>query len=417
MSLRYRRYFVPALLLIALLPALRANAEPWQMTGVDLSTRKVDLTALSAAGIVCHIGDAKTDQTIPWEAVVSLQHNTPSVTNNATFTLFLAGGDRLSGQPGATVGEKLNWLNPDLGTLKVPIAKIIALVAGSDAALPPAPASPPKQDIATLLNGDTIAGTFMESDARRIVIQTDAGAIPIPLGSIKRLAFADIAPPARPDAPQLETPRFFRIHLLDSTIISAADITLGAGRLKMVMIGKNALTIDLPLKNVSLIEQVDGPIQWLSAQSPLEQKQTPYFGNALPWPARFDRAVDGCALSFDGRMFQHGIGVHAYSSLTFAIAPQWSAFRTQYAIESRRDFPSRIADVTVRILLDGKLVHEQKDLREGVISPVVSFGVTGAKTLTLECDFGAVTGDAQAHLNWLEPAFLRNVPAGVSAGR
>jgi hypothetical protein len=404
------RNLIRALVLIMLFPAVRAVADPWRITRDDLTTCTVDLHALSAAGIVWRAAGATSDQTVPWDAVVSLQQNenVADARNNAPFTLFLNGGDRLTGQPGPTIGEKLTWISPDLGKLNVPISKITALVAGADPALPQAT---PKQDVATLLNGDKIAGTFLGTDAQGILMQTDTAAIPIPLGSIKDVVFAVIAPPAR-----LDTPRFFRVHLLDSTIISASDINLAAGRLTLVMRGKNALTINVPLQIVSLIEQVDGSIHWISAQMPVEQKQTPYFGDALPWPAQFDRAVDGCPLSFDGRIYPHGIGVHAYSRLTFAIGPQWSAFRTQYAIESRRDFPSRLADVTVRILLDGKVMHEEKDLREGVISPVVCFAVSGAKTLTLECDFGS-GADTQAHLNWLEPALLRNVPLAVPPAR
>jgi len=34
----------------------------------------------------------------------------------------------------------------------------------------------------------------------------------------------------------------------------------------------------------------------------------------------------------------------------------------------------------------------------------------GAKSLTLEADFGDA-GDTQAHLNWLQPALLRETPA------
>ena len=108
----------------------------------------------------------------------------------------------------------------------------------------------------------------------------------------------------------------------------------------------------------------------------------------------------------DGR---HGIGVHAYSKLTFALDPQWKSFRTQYAIASPRDQPRRFADVTVRVLLDGQVVHEQPHFREGVLSPVVMFDLKSAKTLTLECDYGNA-GDTQAHLDWLQSALLRAAP-------
>ena len=141
--------------------------------------------------------------------------------------------------------------------------------------------------------------------------------------------------------------------------------------------------------------------------TPVESVQVPYLGGAMPWPARFDAAVDGGPLAFGAEPFDHGIGVHAYSRLTFAVDPGWTAFRTQYAIDSRRDAPRLLADVTVRIEVDGKVVHEQQHVRAGSLSSVVRVDLTGARALTLECDYGP-TGDTQAHLNWFEPALLRN---------
>ena len=93
--------------------------------------------------------------------------------------------------------------------------------------------------------------------------------------------------------------------------------------------------------------------------------------------------------------------------MTFPIDAGWTAFRTQYAIDSRRDAPRLLADVTVRIKVDGKVVHEQQHVRAGVLSPVVRVDLIGGKALTLECDYGPA-GDTQGHLNWLQPALLRD---------
>jgi hypothetical protein len=223
------------------------------------------------------------------------------------------------------------------------------------------------------------------------------------------VVFAQTGPARASDAA-----RAFRIHLADQSIFTAASANLDGPNLKLTLPGKNGQTVQVPISSVLAIEQLNGPVSWLSSRTPTENVQTPYFGGESVWPARFDASVDGSPLSFEGRIFEHGIGVHAYSRLSFAIDSQWKIFQTQYAIDSHRDEPRKFADVTVRILLDGKVVHEEKNFREGILAPVFTVELNNAKTLTLECDYGDA-GDTQAHLDWLEPALLRDVAVATPA--
>jgi hypothetical protein len=95
-----------------------------------------------------------------------------------------------------------------------------------------------------------------------------------------------------------------------------------------------------------------------------------------------DRSVDGEPIRYDGRTFTRGIGVHSRSKLTWALDGRYRTFRTRYAIAG--DLP--YANVTVRISLDGKVVHEQADVVTGTLSPVITIGLGQAKSLTLEVD-------------------------------
>ena len=66
--------------------------------------------------------------------------------------------------------------------------------------------------------------------------------------------------------------------------------------------------------------------------------------------------------------------------------------------------------MTVRIKVDGKVVHEQPNLRADVLAPVVIVDLpTAAKMLTLEVDYGAAN-DTQDRFNWIEPALLKKKP-------
>jgi hypothetical protein len=383
-----------AVVLILNAPVL---ADDWSITTADFQTQSAQLKSFSPDGVGITPPDAKTDQTIPLDQFVSIQRSSPDEPSTPKFTLLLSNGDRLAGEPGSVVGEKLIWVSPSLGKIPVPFNHLVVIAKGDTAT---APDEAPKQDMVKLANGDTAAGVFTNCGDVNVTLQADAGPVTIPLASVNRIAFASTGTAA------VESSRAFRIHLADGSMITASDARIDGDQFKITLTGKPPQAISLPIDSVIGIEQTNGPVSWLSSRIPTENIQIPYLPGATRWPARFDTAVDGLPLSFEGKIYDHGIGVHAYSRLTYPIDPQWAAFRTQYAIESDRDDPARYADVIVRIKIDGKVVHEKSHVRAGEISDVIKVDLKGAATLTLECDYGD-SGCTQAHLNWLQPALLR----------
>jgi hypothetical protein len=378
-----------------------AHAADWTLLTADLQPQTVSLRALSSDGLHVVGADGKTDRTILLDQFVCIQRPATEPPATPDFTLILSNGDRLVGDPGPVNGERLAWLSPLLGKVPVSFSRLTAINRGLNVSLPD---EPPKQDIASLANGDTVAGVFSGCADQKITIQVDNGPVVIPLDSVKRIFFAPTGTAAVTDA------REWRVRLNDGSILTVADAVVDADQLKITLKGKAATVISLPMTHVLGIEQTNGPISWLSSHTPAENIQTPYFAGARIWPAKFDLAVDGLPLSANGRCYDHGIGVHAYSRLTFDLDPQWVAFRTQYAIDWQRDEPRKYADVTVRIKLDDKVVFEEKHVHEGVVFNQVLLELKGAKTITLECDYGD-SGDTQAHLDWLQPALLRAVPS------
>jgi hypothetical protein len=374
-----------------------ALAQEWSITTADFQTRPATLRGLSGDGVAVTWSHSQQQADLPFSQFVSAQRPaTEEAPAESEFTLILRDGDRLPGTPGPLVGEQLTWVTSAFGNILVPFNRLICINRGSNFSIPD---DLPKQDTVTLSNGDTVAGVFASCADRKVTLQTDNGATPVPLESFRRIVFAATG------SPKADPSRAFRMRLNDGTVMTVAGAEFDGDKLKLTLRGKNAPVASVPLAHVTGIEQINGPVAWLSSMTPIENVQTPYLAGSSPWPARFDLAVDGSPLSFDGKVYDRGIGVHAYSRLVFSIDPQWKFFRTQYAIDSRRDQPRRYADVTVRIKLDDKVVHEMPHVHAGVLSPVVELDLNGAKTLTLECDFGPA-GDTQAHLNWLQPALL-----------
>jgi hypothetical protein len=133
--------------------------------------------------------------------------------------------------------------------------------------------------------------------------------------------------------------------------------------------------------------------------------QTPLLDTTRP--TKMDRTVAGKPIAFADRVYARGIGVAPYSKITWPLdqAGEYKFFRTQYAMAGKGQY----ADATVRIRLDDKIVHERKEFPAGELSPVVAVPLSGAKTLTLEVDFGG-NYNVQDQLNWIEPALLKNAP-------
>jgi hypothetical protein len=399
--------FVNFFFLALCVSAASLRADDWSLTTSDFESQPAQLKGFSAAGAVISSSETKTDRTIQLDQFVSIQRLATDQPATPRYTLLLSGGDHLAGEPAGVSGEKLTWSNAVLGKIPISFNRLVMIGKG-DSATPPA--EPPKQDIVTLANGDTAAGVFSGIDNAAVTLQADSGPTTLPLASVTRIAFAATGPVKQTSTRAAPA---FRIHLTDGSVLTVAEAVLQADQITLTLPGKNAPAISIPVANVLGIEQINGPVSWLSSHVPVENRQTPYLGGEQAWPARFDLAVDGLPLSFENQSFDRGIGVHAYSELTFDIDPQWMAFRTQYAIESHRDNPARFADVVVRIKLDGKVVHEQTHFKSGVLSPVVMINLKGSSKLTLECDFGDA-GDTQARLNWLQPALLRELPGSAA---
>jgi hypothetical protein len=387
-----------------LLAASAAQAADWTITTADFHTQTASVQSLTPDGVGIAANSTTQPAIVPLDQFVSAARPAPSTSVPAKFTLLLRGGDRLTGTPAGVADEKLTWNSPLLGQMTIPLRRLVALAHGDTAS---APDSPPKQDIITLANGDVVSGVLSNCTSDTITITTDAGPANVPLTSLNQAVFAATAGAVD------SIDHGYRIRLSDGSIISVAIASVSQNQLTMTLTSKPPQTISLDMSQVTGIEQIGGPVRWLSSLVPVENIQIPYFGapaGPSPWPARFDTSVDRLPIQFNGRRFDHGIGVHAYSRLTFPLDPGWSGFRTQYAIDQRSDAPRPLADVTVRIRLDGKVVYEHPHVHAGELSGIVALDLGGAKQLTLEADYGDA-GDIQAHLDWIEPALLRQPPA------
>lgn len=416
MKRRFRVSF--ALFALAAIVASPLHAQSkWTLTTADFRSKQVDLVSIDEKGAT--FADKSV---VPFEQLLLLdreldpsqqQQGADGGGGGGKFILSLAGGDQFRGEPVKLDGETLQWDSPAVGQMRVPLRQVTSLTRA--AATPQQQAAAvaddeqPTEDVITLANGDSLRGIITDISAEGVTVQSGGNETPVPLEGIRSVRFAATAGASSPA--QQAAGRAFRIRLDDGSVITAPQLRAAANDTLIVSLAggagggeENAATRNLPLSSVTSIEQLNGPVTWLSSRAPGESVQTPLLDTARP--ARMDRSVTGKPIRFGERTYTRGVGVAPYSRITWPIDAEsrgdYETFRTQYAIEGAGQY----ADVTVRIKLDDKVVHERQKVRAGELSPVVLVPLGDAKSLTLEVDFGGNYG-VQDRFNWIEPALVK----------
>jgi hypothetical protein len=375
---------------------LRAGV--WNLTDSQFNSRAVSVESIDAAGIHLPSGS------MAWDDVLEIsQTPNPTAGAGSRFSLFFRSGDTVGGEPVSLSGDMLQWQSPRLGDISFPIDSLLAMVrSGSN----PADLDQTRaDDVVRLANGDTAHGIIAQIGVGGVTIQAGDATPTLSWDSITAVLFSTT--PASPHAPEA---RMFRVQLGGDESLTVGAVALAGDQLTVFLDDKNSRQIDVA--TVAGIEQINGPIAWLTARRPAENIYKPFFSENFP--TRFDRTVaDGKPIRERYPSFHHGIGCHSYSKLVYDLDGKWKGFRSQFAIDS----DSPLADVTVRIYLDDKVVFEQKNVKAGRVYPVVTVSLSGAKRLGLEVDYGENYATEDRFV-WLDPALTRTFaqPSTQAAG-
>jgi len=309
--------------------------------------------------------------------------------------LILRGGDKLSGDPIAMNGDTIDWKSARLDEINFPIGSAAAITRNGSAI--PDLDQPRTDDVVRLSNGDVAHGVVTQVAPEGVTIQTADATPTLPWDSVAAVLFSTSPVDSAADR------RAFRVLFAGDESVAVPAVAITGNELTLFLDAKNTRKVDLA--TVTGIEQLNGPVSWLTARKPSENIYKPFFSENFP--TRFDRTVaDGKPIREKYPAFHHGIGCHSYSKLTYDLSGQWAGFATQFAIDS----DSPLADVTVRIDLDDKPVFEQKNVKAGPIYLLKLIPLGNAKTISLEVDYGEnyATDD---RFVWLDPALIRTLPS------
>lgn len=252
--------------------------------------------------------------------------------------------------------------------------------------------APTGDDRVLLINGDVLSGFLGAVDQDGLTIDGASGEAKVPLRRI--VAVLTAAPPPSP----IHRP-YLLVTLRTTGQIAVTQFSWSGaaadGRLR------DGQSVKIDSERIVRAEVVGGRWEWLASHQPVSHQHTPMF--SLSWPFATNRNVMGGPLCIAGETFEHGLGVHSRSGLKFELQDAYRTFVTYFGID---DDSGPYADVSVRILVDGKPLFEQDHVRRGQLHGPVRLDVDGAKLLELVVDFGK-NGDIQDRFDWIEPALIR----------
>lgn len=377
-------------MLISVLLARVCRGGQWLLTDAQFNSRQVDVQSIDATGV--HIAGPAAS-VLPWSNVLELsQSANPNPPPAGRLRLCFASGDVLSGEPIGLANDTVQWRSARMDEIDVPLDRLLGIV-GAEASTDDLDQSRP-DDVIRLANGDATHGIVTQISPAGVTIQSGDATPTLPWDSIGAVLFSTAGGRAAGGGKPM-----FRLHFVGDESVTVPGISMQADKITVMLDENNSRAID-PLV-LTGIEQVDGPVSWLTSRKPAENIYKPFFSENFP--ARFDRTVaDGKPIREKYPAFHHGIGCHSYSKLTYDLAGNYAAFRTQFAIDS----DSPLADVTVRVYLDDKQVFEKKNVEAGPVYPVVTIPLVGAKKLSLEVDFGQNYA-TEGRFVWLDPALVR----------
>lgn len=384
------------LILLLTLPTALLRAESsWTLTDDQFRQQSVNFVGMDGRGI--YVGPGRT--LIPHSRFLELARPAAASDSAERFVLHLAGGDVLRGEPVGTVREQLQWKSASLGQMQLSLRDVRAIVRGGRA--PEGIGQEHKEDVVVLTNGDSVRGIISKIEGGKVYLSDVDNGI-----AVDAVAWIFFASPAQKPPPAT---RAFRVKLIDGSVFTAPEAEAAGDQLTLKLSASQARSV--PLASVVSIEQMNGPVSWLSSRQPLSIQQVPFLDENFP--PRMDRTVADKPIRFGRQVYTRGIGVHARCVIEYALDGGYDTFRTQYAIDEGRN---ERADVTVRIKLDDKVVHEKLSVRAGVLSEVVQIPLGSASKLTLEVDFGQGI-HTQDRLNWIEPALVRKAAGAAPSTR
>ena len=206
---------------------------------------------------------------------------------------------------------------------------------------------------------------------------------------------------AHPKIPAVTTPfQMFTLASGDSILGTLA--ALGEHDLEIETLWQSRVKI--PTAAIAEIRMRNGKLTFLGDLEPSAVEEVGYFGRVIHWQR--DQGFDGGPPKVKGQQPSRSLAMHSRSVLTYELDGQYEKFKARVGFD---DSAAGRGRAVCRVLVDGRELFVEKDLRGDQDPRAVEVSVQGAKQLALEVDFGEAE-DIGDRIIWAEPRLFRAEP-------
>ncbi len=319
------------------------------------------------------------------------------------FLVCTTAGDELRTEQLRLHEEKLQVDTPLTGPAQLPLGAVSAVWFVPPATLPEsarrdveaAAASRARQDTLFIRKAGEwvrLEGVVKSLDDRRVMFSWQETEREVPLALTAALVLAGAQPPV--------------VAREELAAVIGRDGSRLAGALRgwsaesAVVASPSLGEVNVPMWSVAVVDALWGRSVWVSALEPAAVKETGWLGASFPW--RRDASVSGKPLTMRGRVFGRGIGVHARSSLAYALDGKFSLMSGVIGLD---DVGGGLGDVEFVVRGDGKELLRAAMKSSDAPRPL-RVDVRGVARLELLADFGR-NEDTGDHADWAELRLVR----------
>lgn len=414
---------------LSLLAGATLAAPPLAADVTVLTVENRTLTATSfSMGSDRKITLTKTDGsslTLPAEDVVEI--SAPERTGRFSMGVdvlraVFTNGDTLVGVvASADAKDVVALASPSLGAVTVPLEQLDAVLsARAQRYLPAARPDTRDRDVLVRVAGDHITGLLKSVAPEGITFEVDGKGLPILIRDLGGAYLTRVKePPPLPDA-LLAT-----VSARDGSTVTGVLEQVSADGIRIrsfypTVAGTEPRRLVLPLAEFEFLYFRNGRCVYLSDLDPARVDEYLFYRPTedpapddplaqLACPYQKDRTVDPDhlgPLTLRRKIYRKGLGVHSYSSLTYALGGRFRRFMATIGVDDIGRGPEDIGRVVFQAWVDGKRVFDSGNVTADDAPRDVDVSVEGAQDIRLVVDFGE-NYEALDRADWASARLVR----------